>query len=153
LEASNRCDERGQINDLLRREGLYSPHLTDWRRQRTSGQLPALTFKKRGCKKDEHAAEMAALRRENERLRTQLTQAELIIAAQKKLSQALEALTCAPNGVCRRRRGPVMQTIQDLSTEMSVSRAYAALAVPRSRFYRPRRVRSELRAPNHCRAR
>ena len=67
------------------------------RRQRTAGQLQALRPKKRGRKKDEHAAEMAALRRENERLRTQLAQAELIIAAQKKLSQALEALTLTDN--------------------------------------------------------
>lgn len=93
LAEADNCDSRGQIGELLRREGLYSSHLTDWRRQRTAGQLQALTPKKRGRKKDEHAAEIAALRRENDRLRSQLAQAELIIAAQKKLSQALEALT------------------------------------------------------------
>ena len=49
--------------------------------------------KKRGRKQDETAVEMAKLRRENERLRKQLDQAELIIAAQKKLAQVLEALT------------------------------------------------------------
>jgi len=98
LEEADNCDSRGQIGELLRREGLYSSHLTDWRRQRTAGQLRALAPQKRGRKKDEHAAEMAALRRENERLRTQLAQAELIIAAQKKLSQALEALTLTDNG-------------------------------------------------------
>ena len=85
LEETDHCDSRGQIGELLRREGLYSSHLTDWRRQRTTGQLQALRPKKRGRKKDEHAAEVAALRRENDRLRTQLAQAELIIAAQKKL--------------------------------------------------------------------
>jgi transposase-like protein len=78
---------------LLRREGLYSSHLTTWRRQREAGELAGLTPKKRGRKKDKEAAELARLRRENERLRKQLEQAELIIAAQKKLAQALEALT------------------------------------------------------------
>ena len=78
---------------LLRREGLYSSNLSNWRRQREAGGLAGLTPKKRGRKRDEEAAELAKLRRENERLRKQLDQAELIIAAQKKLAQALEALT------------------------------------------------------------
>ena len=89
LEEADGCDERGQIGALLRREGLYSSHLTTWRRQREAGKL-AGSSPKRGRKKDERAAEIAALRRENERLQGQLAQAELIIAAQKKLAQALE---------------------------------------------------------------
>lgn len=92
LEEADRCDGRGQIGELLRREGIYSSHLSDWRKQRTAGQLQALTPKKRGRKKDEYTAELTALRRENDRLRTQLSQAELIIEAQKKLSQALETI-------------------------------------------------------------
>lgn len=87
------CTEPGEIGALLRREGLYSSHLTTWRRQREKGGVAGLAPKKRGHKKDEQAAEMAKLQRENERLRKQLEQAELIIAAQKKLAQALEALT------------------------------------------------------------
>jgi cell shape-determining protein MreC len=67
--------------------------LTTWRRQREAGELAGLRPKKRGRKQDETAVEMAKLRRENERLRKQLDQAELIIAAQKKLAQVLEALT------------------------------------------------------------
>jgi hypothetical protein len=51
--------------------------------------LQALRPKKRGRKADPQAAEIAALRKENERLRTRLQQAELIIDVQKKLSQAL----------------------------------------------------------------
>jgi len=92
LEEAERCEQHGSIGELLRREGLYSSHLTTWRRQRTAGQLQALSPQKRGPKKDEQAAELATLRRENERLRAQLAQAELIITAQKKLSQALETV-------------------------------------------------------------
>lgn len=90
LEEADQCEKTGQIGALLRREGLYSSHLTAWRRQRAAGQLAALSSKRRGRQKDEQAAELAALRQENERLRAQLTQAELIITAQKKLAQALE---------------------------------------------------------------
>lgn len=93
LTEADACTERGQIGALLRREGLYSSHLTSWRRQREAGGLAGLAPQKRGRKKDEQAAENARLRRENERLRKQLNQAELIIAAQKKLAQALEVLT------------------------------------------------------------
>lgn len=93
LAEADACTEPGQIGALLRREALYSSHLTTWRRQRASGGLAGLAPKQRGRKKDEQAAENAKLRRENERLRKQLDQAELIIAAQKKLAQALEALT------------------------------------------------------------
>jgi transposase len=93
LREADQCTATGEIGALLRREGLYSSHLTAWRRQRESGALAGLSPRKRGRKKDEQAAEMAALRRENERLRQRLAQAELIIAAQKKLAQALEALT------------------------------------------------------------
>jgi len=89
LEAADHCDQRGQIGVLLRQEGLYSSHLTTWRRQRATGQMSGLSSK-RGPKKDEQVAEIAALRRENERLQAQLSQAELIITAQKKLAQALE---------------------------------------------------------------
>ena len=90
LEEADRCTERGQIGELLRREGLYSSHLSKWRRLRARGQLQALAPKKRGRKgQDPSVAELARLRRENKRLRAQLEQAEIIIDVQKKLAQLL----------------------------------------------------------------
>ena len=87
LEEADRCTERGQIGELLRREGLYSSHLSKWRQQRVRGQLQGLSPKKRGrTGQDPSAAELAQLRRENERLRAQLEQAEIIIDVQKKLA-------------------------------------------------------------------
>jgi regulator of replication initiation timing len=74
---------------LLRREGLYSSNITNWRRQRERGELTGLTAKKRGPKVDPQAAENVRLRRENERLKKRLEQAELIIDVQKKVSQLL----------------------------------------------------------------
>ena len=85
LAEADSCTERGEIGALLRREGLYSSHLTTWRRQRDEGQLQGLKGKKRGRKADQTAAELAQLRRENEQLQVRLQQAETIIDVQKKL--------------------------------------------------------------------
>lgn len=92
LQEMDRCSKPGEIGALLRREGLYSSHLTDWRRQRDAGQLQGLSAKRRGrkAKRDARQAEMEALRKENERMRSQLQQAELIIDAPKKLAEALQ---------------------------------------------------------------
>jgi len=90
LEEADGCTRRGQIGALLRREGLYSSHLSTWRRQRILGQLEGLSPKKRGRRPQDPAVEeVARLQRENERLRARLEQAEMIIDVQKKLSQLL----------------------------------------------------------------
>lgn len=96
LQEADECSEPGQIGALLRREGLYSSHLTTWRRQRAKGQLEALSPKKRGRNvpvQDALAKELAELRRENEHLKTRLQRAETIIDVQKKLSQLLGLAT------------------------------------------------------------
>jgi len=92
LEEAEACTEPGGIGALIRREGIYSSYLSRWRRARDRGQLDGLNGKKRGPKRSvdqELAEENAALRRENERLRSRLKQAETIIEVQKKLSQML----------------------------------------------------------------
>lgn len=90
LEEADKCRQRpGQMGALLRREGLYSSHLTTWQRQREAGQIAGLQPRKRGRKLDEERAEINQLRHENKRITRQLEQAELIIEAQKKLSEIL----------------------------------------------------------------
>ena len=84
LQEADRC-ANGELGTLLRREGLYSSHLTTWRKQRETGALTALAAKKRGPKVDPQAEELARLRREMAKLQTQLQRADLIIDAQKKL--------------------------------------------------------------------
>jgi transposase-like protein len=102
LEEADNCTESGQIGALLRREGLYSSHLTTWRRQRDRGLIQALSPKKRGRKrKDELEREVVRLQRENERLRASLEQAEMIIDVQKKLSRLL-GLETEENGTGKR---------------------------------------------------
>jgi transposase-like protein len=81
--------ESGQVGEILRREGLYSSHLSEWRRERRDGALASLG-KKRGRKaKRARDAEAEQLRREVARLRRELEQAHLVIDVQKKLSQIL----------------------------------------------------------------
>ena len=89
LQEAEGCTSPGELGALLRREGLYSSHLTLWRRQRERGELQGLTPARRGRKRNAEAAELARLRRENEQLKQRLAQAEAIIAVQKKLSQLL----------------------------------------------------------------
>jgi transposase-like protein len=94
VREADACTEPGQIGSLLRREGLYSSYLSKWRQQREEGQLQALSTKKRGRKgQDPSVAELAQLQRENERLRTRLERAEIIIDVQKKLSKLLGLTT------------------------------------------------------------
>ena len=92
LEQADACTEPGQLGALLRREGLYSSHLTTWRKQREKGTLAGLQPKKRGPKsKRGHplVGENERLRRENQRLRKQLQQAGAIIEIQKRASEIL----------------------------------------------------------------
>jgi len=92
LQQADGCTQPGEIGALLRREGLYSSHLVTWRRQREEGLLKGLTPKKRGRKKksvDPSAARIARLEKENRHLKHQLRRAEIIIDAQKKISEIL----------------------------------------------------------------
>ena len=89
LQEADACMQHGEVGALLRREGLYSSHLTTWRHQRQRGELQGLTPAKRGRKADPLTAENARLQRETERLKAQLARAELIIDVQKKVSQLL----------------------------------------------------------------
>ncbi len=92
LREADACRVAGGIGALLRREGLYSSHLTEWRRLRARGALEALAAKKRGKKssRDARDRELSRLVRENARLRRKLAQAEAVIEVQKKLSEILE---------------------------------------------------------------
>ena len=91
LREAEQCPP-GQVGVLLRREGLYSSHLTNWRRQREEAEREALAPQKRGRRaKDVHplAHRVTELERENERLKQRLAKAEIIIDVQKKISSLL----------------------------------------------------------------
>jgi transposase len=82
----------GGIGAILRREGLYSSLLTDWRRQRDAGAYEALKAVKRGPKVAEPnplADEHAQLRRDYKSVTLRLQRAEAIIEIQKKVALLL----------------------------------------------------------------
>jgi transposase-like protein len=90
VRAAEACMEKGQIAALLRREGLYSSQLCEWRKKYQHGALTALQDDSRGRKK------VNPLQEENERLQRQvarlehrLQQAETIIEVQKKIAAIL----------------------------------------------------------------
>lgn len=64
--------EPGEKGALLRREGLYSSHVVEWRRARDAGALDGLAAKPRADGKDPAQAENDRLRRDNERLQREL---------------------------------------------------------------------------------
>ena len=100
LAATDRAAETGGIGAILRREGIYSSTLCDWRRQRDAGTFGALTPVKRGPKTAEPnplTAENASLRKNNDHLARCLARAEAIIAVQKKLADLL-GIPMAPDG-------------------------------------------------------
>ena len=80
-EMDRRRDARGSIGEILRREGLYASQVASWK------QDSWIQSKKRGPKMDPALPirkEKEQLERQNARLREELRQARLIIAAQKK---------------------------------------------------------------------
>jgi transposase-like protein len=94
LREADACVEPGQIGALLRREGLYSSHLTAWRRRRDNGFLVAAGERRRGRKAkptDPSAKRVAELERENRRLSEELRKAQIIIDVQKKVQALLSS--------------------------------------------------------------
>jgi transposase len=92
LQEADACTEFGQVGALLRREGLYSSHLTTWRQARERGELEGLAPKKRGPAAREInplAKELAAERREVARLKAENAKLQIICDVQKKVSLLL----------------------------------------------------------------
>jgi transposase-like protein len=91
VREADACKEPGEIGALLRREGLYSSHLTHWRRDYRNGAERALADDKRGRKQTKNPLkpEVERLGRELERAQKKLKQAELIIEFQKNLCEIL----------------------------------------------------------------
>ena len=87
------ASESGEKGAILRREGLYSSLITDWRRQHRQGLLKAAVGRSDGGRGGPSLSEVAKLRAENERLRKKLAQAEVIIDVQGKVHALLEDIS------------------------------------------------------------
>ena len=89
LKAADACKRPGEVGALLRREGLYSSHLTQWRRQRDEGALRHLRARRRGPVPKRVDPRVTQLEAENRRLQRKLQRAETIITLQKKVAEIL----------------------------------------------------------------
>lgn len=92
LKEADACTREGEIGALLRREGLYSSHLSVWRGARERGEIAGLAPRKRGPKvtpPDPRDRKIAELERETRRLKSRLERAEALVDLQKKVSAIL----------------------------------------------------------------
>ncbi len=101
LEAE-RCTRPGEIGALLRREGLYSSHLTQWRQARDTGSLHALESRKRGPAGPSAEQQASAqLRRERDAAVADLATARRVIEVQGNVCALLDELlakSATPSG-------------------------------------------------------
>jgi len=96
VEEADRCSSPGSIGALLRREGLYSSHLTVWRREREAGALAALGARRgRKAKFTAEQRRIAELQSRCAQLERELSQAHTIVEVQKKLCTLLGLPTAA----------------------------------------------------------
>ena len=92
LREADHCTKPGELSALLRREGLYSSHLSAWRAARKGGELAGLTPRPRGPKAkpvDPRDKKIVELERQTRRLQARLERAEGLIELQKKVAQLL----------------------------------------------------------------
>lgn len=92
------CTKPGEIGALLRREGIYSSHLVDWRRARERGDLEVT--RKRGPKvrqPDDRDRAIADLERELRRQKARADRAEALVDLQKKVAELLNLSSGEPN--------------------------------------------------------
>lgn len=92
LRDADACTKPGEIGALLRREGLYTSHLSAWRKQRDEGALKALSRPRGRPKPDPRDAQIERLRRRAERAEAELAKARKVIEVQGNVSALLEEL-------------------------------------------------------------
>jgi transposase len=92
LQQAETCTRPGEIGALLRREGLYTSHLTAWRKQRDAGALAGLERKRGRKPADPRDARIAALERRAERAEAELVKARKVIEVQGNVSALLGEL-------------------------------------------------------------
>jgi len=92
LAKADACTRPGEVGELLRREGLYTSHLTYWRKQVRDGALKELGQPRGRKPVDRRDQEIAVLRRRAERAEAELVKARKVIEIQGNLSALLEQM-------------------------------------------------------------
>jgi transposase-like protein len=92
IREAEQCTELGSIEAMLRRRGLYSSHLTNWRQAEARGELNAPGMRKRGpapTSIDARDREIEELKRQNAKLTARAERAEKLVEIQKKVAELL----------------------------------------------------------------
>jgi transposase-like protein len=92
LAEADACTRPGEVGELLRREGLYTSHLTYWRKQRKDGALRELGKPRGRRPADKRDAEIAALTRRAERAEAELAKMKRVVEIQGNVSALLEEM-------------------------------------------------------------
>jgi transposase len=92
VQEADACTKSGEVGALLRREGLYTSHLSTWRKQRDAGALEALSKPRGRPKPDPRDGQIERLRRRAERAEAELATARKVIEVQGNVSALLEEL-------------------------------------------------------------
>ena len=128
LEEAESCTQPGEVGRLLRREGLYSSHLTEWRRARREGSLQGLTPSKR----ESEARRAQPPQREGARARGESGSAGEG-AAHRPYDPGRPGKSCrAALGIQPRTREGLLMAVQPLASQVGVAPACRALGVPRA---------------------
>jgi transposase len=92
LAEADACSRPGEVGELLRREGLYTSHLTYWRKQRKRGALKELGKPRGRTPADKRDQEIAALTRRAERAEAELAKMKRVVEIQGNVSALLEEM-------------------------------------------------------------
>ena len=83
----------GEKGAVLRREGLYSSHVIEWRRARDAGVLAGPARPRGRPAADPRDAQIARLTKEKAKLEQELAKARFVVDVQAKLQALLETIS------------------------------------------------------------
>ncbi|MGH8829536.1 MAG: IS3 family transposase [Polaromonas sp.] len=139
LDEYDRTTDPGAKGALLRREGLYSSHIVEWRRARDVGALKALAPKAKPRRRSPEQVEIERLRRRNERLEADLAKYRLALELQGKSIGALGAAAGRERGSDEAAAVIINECFEAIKPLLGTRAACAAVGRPRATHYRRRR--------------
>ena len=147
IEQAGRCETPGEIGQLLRREGLYSSHLSGWRKAARDGSLRELA-RKRGPKPSGGKREAKKVRKLEREKRAAARGTPQGAHRDRGPGKSIGAAGVEPRG-----REALLSAARGLAGHVGVSAACEALGVARATFYRRRRPKTGQRQPRPAPAR
>ena len=139
VREADACKGDGDVAALLRREGLYSSHLSSWRRQRDEVAQEGLASRKRGRKAKAEDPRVKELERENARLQRRLARVETMLESPHLDPKKNLRTTGDPPESTRQRRDRLIVAAEELAGQIGqTTEACEALGVARSTLYRRR---------------